>query len=137
MVNPTIWLRISSVIALLFAAGHALGGRKHWSPMGENAVLNAMRETRFETMGVSRSYLDFYTGFGQSLAVMQVMLAVLLWQLARMVHADAAGVRPMIATIAIATLINGAIAWRFIFPMPALFSLVLFASLAVAYVAAR
>jgi len=26
-------------------------------------VLKAMREARFDTMGVSRSYLDFYLGF--------------------------------------------------------------------------
>jgi hypothetical protein len=125
------------VIALLFAAGHSLGGLKQWSPMGENDVLKAMRETRFATMGVSRSYLDFYMGFGQSLAVLELMVAVLLWQLARTVQVDAAAVRPMIATIALATLINGAIAWRFIFPLPAVFSLVLFASLAVAFFAAR
>ena len=76
--RTTMWLRISSVIALLFAAGHTLGGLKHWSPMGENPVLKAMRETRFETMGVSRSYLDFYMGFGYSLSVLELMLAVLL-----------------------------------------------------------
>lgn len=135
--NPTIWLRVSSVIALLFAAGHALGGLKQWSPMGENAVLKAMRETRFETMGVSRGYIDFYMGFGYLLTVLELMIAVLLWQLARNSLNDAASVRPMIATIAVATLINGAIAWRFLFPMPALCSIVLFASLAVAFVAAR
>lgn len=135
--NPATWLRISSVIALLFAAGHALGGRKQWSPMGENAVLTAMRETRFETMRVSRTYLDFYVGFGHSLAVLQLMLAVLLWQLAKLAQSDAASVRPMIATIALATLANGAIAWRFIFPVPALFSLVLFGFLSAAYFAAR
>ena len=137
MGTPTIWLRISSVIALLFALGHSFGGLKQWSPMGENAVLKSMRETRFDTMGVSRSYLDFYMGFGHSLAVWQLMLAILLWQLAGTVQAGHARVRPMIFTMALATGINGAIAWQFIFPIPALCSFVLCASLAGAFFAAR
>ena len=128
-----LWLRISSIIALLFALGHTLGGRKEWSPMGDNAVLKAMRETRFDTMGVSRTYLDFYLGFGYSLAVAQLMLAVLLWQLASLARADAAAARPMIA---VATALTGVLAWRFIFPLPALFSLALLACLAVAFVLA-
>ena len=133
----TIWLRISSVITLLLAAGHTLGGLKYWSPMGENPVLKAMRDTRFDTMGASRSYFDFYMGFGYSLSVAELMLGVLLWQLASLARADAAGVRPMIAVIALATLVSAIIAWRFIFPMPALFLLALFACLTVACVVAR
>ena len=34
----TLLLRIASVISLLFAAGHTLGGLKKWSPMGDNEV---------------------------------------------------------------------------------------------------
>jgi hypothetical protein len=135
--TTTVWLRISSVIAFLFAAGHTLGGLKHWSPMGENPVLKAMRETQFETMGVSRTYLDFYMGFGYSLTVLELLLSVLLWQLSRVAPTAGLRVRPMIAVIALATLVNGIIAWQFIFPVPALFSLVLFASLAVAFAVAR
>jgi hypothetical protein len=135
--TTTLWLRLSALIALLFAAGHTLGGRKQWSPMGENAVLQAMRETRFQTMGVNRSYLDFYLGFGYSLSVSGFLLAVLLWQLAQLASSQALRVRPLIAVIAVATLASGIIAWRFIFPLPALFSLVLFGSLSVAFALAR
>ena len=122
------------LIALLFAAGHTLGGFKYWSPMGENPVLKSMREIHFDTMGVSRSYLDFYMGFGYSLTAAQVMQAALLWQLATLARNDVAHVRPMIAVIALANLAGAVIAWRFILPVPALFALVLLASLAVAYV---
>lgn len=135
--RTTLWLRISAVIALLFAAGHALGGRKHWSPMGENPVFSAMRDTHFQTMGVNRSYLDFYTGFGWSIVVMQLMLALLLWQLATLARADARAVRPLIAVIAVAMAVTGVIAWQLIFALPALFALVLVASLVVAYATAR
>jgi hypothetical protein len=43
----------------------------------------------------------------------------------------------MIAVFALATLATGIIAWRFIFPMPALFSCVLTITLVAAYVVAR
>ena len=110
---------------------------KHWSPMGENPVLEAMRETRFDIMGVNRSYLDFYMGFGYSLSVAELMVAALLWQLASAARTDAVRVRPIIAVIALATVATGAIAWRFIFPVPALLCAVLLASLLVALGVAR
>jgi hypothetical protein len=134
--TTTLWLRISSAITLLLAAGHTLGGLKYWSPMGDNPVLQAMRTVRFDMMGASRSYLDFYMGFGYSLTVTQVMLAILLWQLATLARTNAASVRPMIAVITLAVAACGVIAWRFILPVPALFCLVQMASLAAAYVAA-
>ena len=135
--TTTLWLRISSVIAVLFATGHTLGGLKYWSPIANNPVLQSMRSFRFDTMGVSRTYLDFYIGFGYSLTVAQVMEAILLWQLSSLARTDALHVRPMIGVIALATLVGSIIAWRLILPIPAVFSLVLLASLAVAYVVAR
>lgn len=135
--TTTLWLRISSVIALLFAAGHTLGGLKKWSPMGDNPVLQAMSSVHFDAMGANRSYFDFYMGFGWSLSVTMLMQAVLLWQLASLARTGAARLRPMIAVFALATAATGVIAWRFIFPLPVVFSVVLLATLLVAFVVAR
>jgi hypothetical protein len=135
--TTTLWLRISSVISFIFAVGHALGGLKYWSPMGDNPVLDSMRTVRFDTMGANRSYLDFYLGFGHSLTVFLAMQAILLWQLATLARASAPSVRPMIAVIALGVAIGGVIAWRFLFPLPAAFSLLLVASLVTAFVVAH
>ena len=135
--TTTLWLRISAVISLLFTAGHTMGGLQRWSPMGDNAVLQAMSTVRFETMGASRTYLDFFMGFGWSISVAMLLQTVLLWQLASLARTDAARVRPLIAAFALATAASGVIAWRFIFPLPALFSAVLVACLMVAFVRAR
>ena len=134
--TTAVLLRISAVISLLFAVGHSLGGLKRWSPMGENAVLKAMETVRFDTMGVNRSYLDFFLGFGWSLSVAMLLQSVLLWQLASLARSDAAQVRPMIAAFALATLAGGVIAWLFIFPVPALFSAALLIVLVAAYIRA-
>lgn len=131
--TTTLWLRISSIVSLVFVAGHALGGLKHWSPMGENPVLQTMRTVRFETMGVSRSYFDFFVGFGHSLTVMMAMQAILLWQLATIASTNNTVVRPLILVFALATAVVGVIAWRFIFPIPAIFSLILLVCLCLAY----
>src|SRR5215475_5270067 len=37
-INGVIWLRVSAIASLLFAAGHTLGSRSSWSPTGENEV---------------------------------------------------------------------------------------------------
>jgi len=136
-VTTTLLLRIASVISLLFTVGHTMGGLRKWSPMGDNAVLKAMTDVRFDTMGANRSYLDFFMGFGWSISVLMLMQTILLWQLASLARTDPARLRPMIAVIALATVASGVIAWRFIFPVPAVFSGVLAIALALAYVAAR
>ncbi len=131
--TTTLLLRIASAISLLFAIGHTLGGTKQWSPMGQNAVLEAMTTVRFDTMGANRSYLDLYMGFGWSLSIALLLQSALLWQLASLARSDATHVKPIIATFAVATLASGVVAWFFIFPVPALFSLVLLIILAAAY----
>src|SRR5215831_18630148 len=114
-----------------------MGGLKQWSPMGENPVLKSMTEVRFDTMGRNRSYLDFFMGFGWSISVFMLLQTVLLWQLASLAREEPAHVRPMIAVFGLATLATGVIAWRFIFPIPALFSSALLIVLLAAYVVAR
>ena len=135
--TTTLWLRIASVISLIFTAGHTMGGLKQWSPMGDNDVLKSMTDVRFDTMGANRSYLDFFMGFGWSISVLLLMETILLWQLASLALTESARLRPMIAVFVLATLASGAIAWRFIFPIPALFSAALAIALAAAYVLAH
>ena len=129
----TLFLRIASVISLIFTLGHTAGGLRKWSPMGDNEVLRAMTAVRFDTMGANRTYLDFYIGFGWSITVAMLMQTVLLWQMASLARTNAASVRPMIAVIALATIASGVIAWLFIFPVPALLSIALVIPLVAAY----
>jgi hypothetical protein len=118
-------LRAASILSLLIAAGHSLGGLKKWSPMGANEVLNAMGSVRFQAMGVSRSYLDFYLGFGWSLSVAMLMQAALLWQLASLARTNGPQVRAMIVVFALAALATAVISWRMILPLPAVLSALL------------
>jgi hypothetical protein len=136
-VTTTLLLRIAAVVSLLFAAGHTLGGLKKWSPMGDNEVLNAMTNTRFDIMGTSRSYLDFYLAFGWSLSIWLVLQSALLWQMASLARSNANQIRPMIAAFGLATLANGIITWQLILPLPAILSAVLVTVLAAGFVTAK
>jgi hypothetical protein len=130
--RTTVLLRVAAAVSLLFAAGHTLGGRKAWSPTGETEVLKAMRTYRFEVFGVSRTYLDFYRGFGFSLTVSLLLQAVLLWQLSSLARTDPRRAVPMIASFVVASLAGTIVSWIFILPQPAVFSAFLTACLAAA-----
>jgi hypothetical protein len=123
--SATVLLRIASIVSLLFAAGHTLGGTESWSPAGETAALQMMRSFRFDSEGVSRTYLDFYLGFGFILSVYLLLQTVLLWQLGAFARTDAARVRPMIASFLVAQVASGVLGARFIFAIPVIFSTVI------------
>src|SRR5262249_61551476 len=100
--TTTVLLRVASVLSVLFAIGHTLGGRKSWSPIGESDVLQAMRTFAFDIGGARRTYLDFYLGFGFTLSVFLLMQAVLLLQLARLAGTDASSARPLFVPVLVA-----------------------------------
>jgi len=105
--------------------------------MGDNPVLQAMRSERFHVAGADRSYLDFFVGFGHSLTVSLLLQSVLLWMLGDVARAHASLVRPMIAAFVVAVAVTGIIAWRYILPLPAFFSMALCATLVLAFVTVR
>jgi len=135
--DTTRWLRIAAVISLLFTVGHTLGGWTDWSPMGDNDVLKAMKAVHFDTMGANRTYHDFFIGFGYSISVAMLLQTVLLWQLASIARSSTVSLRPLIGAFVLASVASAVLAWRFIFPIPALFSLALTACLVVAFISSR
>jgi hypothetical protein len=135
--KPVILLRITSVISLLFAVLHTIGGANSWSPVGENDVLRAMRSYRFDALGVSRSYLDLYLGLGFTVGVYLLLQAVLLWQLAAIANVDSVRIRPMIVSFFVASVVCAFLSWKFIFAPPAIFSAVIAVLLAFTFYAHR
>ena len=134
--NAPILLRTSSIVSVLFATGHSLGGRKSWSPAGDTEVLRAMKTVSYHVMGVDRTYWDFYAGFGWTLSVYQILQAVLLWQprddrerrsrAGCVLWSPRSSSRPSPPAL---------IAWKLIFAIPVVFSGVFAVCLALAYVA--
>ena len=63
-VKARILYRISSVLLLLFAAGHTFGFRQNNPEWGADAVLGLMRSVHFDAQGFTRTYWDFFSAFG-------------------------------------------------------------------------
>ena len=82
--SASLAFRVASVVAVLQWAAHTTmfvrATPKHGAE--EAAVVQAMQSHRFDFAGASRSYWDFYYGYGLMAAFVVLIEAVLFWQLA-------------------------------------------------------
>src|SRR5690242_5436793 len=82
LMSASTRLRIASIVAFVYWIGHTAGAP--WTPArgaAEAAAIDALRSLHFVVQGFSRSYWDFYVGFGVAISVFLLVQAVLLWQL--------------------------------------------------------
>ena len=130
-------LRIAAVITFLFFAGHTSG--VPWTP-GEApvdlAVIEAMKVDHFQVIGVSRSYWDFYLGFGLIISVFQLAQAIFLWQLGSLAKTEASRLRPIIAVFFFASLLNGILGLIYFFAIPVVMAVLQTIFLALGFVSA-
>jgi hypothetical protein len=78
--------RIASVLIVLLDLGHTSG--YPWSDPKWGVDLHAMQSTHFNVLGSTRTYWDFYTGFGLSISVFLLLPAIIAWQLANASPSD-------------------------------------------------
>jgi hypothetical protein len=120
--KPRILYRISSVLLLLFAAGHTFGFRQNIPAWGAEAVLAAMRSVHFDAQGFTRTYWDFFSAFGLFTSVFLVFSAALAWLLAGLPADTLSSVRSIGWAMAICFLAITALSWRYAFTTPLVFS---------------
>jgi hypothetical protein len=128
-------MRIASILSFVFAAGHSFGGTQSWSPVGETEVLRAMRSFRFDAEGFSRTYWDFYVGFGLIISVYLIVQAIVLWQIAALSKTQPGRVRPIVIVFIAANLASALLSWAFLFATPSVFALLIAVSLGLALMA--
>ncbi len=89
MIKATLLYRIGAVLLLLFAAGHTFGFLNFKPSTAEGrAVWDAMQSVHFQVRGMDLSYGGFYTGFGLSVTVYLVFLALLSWHLGTLANTN-------------------------------------------------
>jgi len=136
--KPSVLLRAASVLTLIFCAGHTYGTLVPSSVDPEQAaVFMAMQAYPFDIMGAKRTHWQFYRGFSLLFSVTLLLLAVLLWQLARMSKSGPAAVKPLIASLFLAYLGFTILCGVYFFIAPAAFSAALAMCLALAFTSAR
>ena len=131
------FLRIASVVTLLYFAGHTAG--MPWTPYTDPealAIIEAMKNRSFEAEGLKGTYWDFYFGFGINISLFLFVQAAVLWQVASLAKTDAIRVRPIVVSFLVAFIMNAALAWKYFFAVPVVMSGVIALCLAIALVLA-
>jgi hypothetical protein len=130
-------LRIAAVITFLYFAGHTAG--IPWTPAvgpAEVSVLEAMKSHSFNAEGSTRTYWDFYFGFGVIISGFLLLQAVVLWQLGSLARIDALRVCPIVASFFVAFIANAVLAWKYFFAVPVVMAVAISVCLALAFVMA-
>jgi hypothetical protein len=96
-----------------------------------------MKSVRFDAMGTSRTYWDFYFGFGASISVYMFAQAALLWFLAALARTQPASVRWFVAVLLASYAVNGYFAWRYFFALPIVMSVAIVICLALALLVSK
>ena len=120
-----ILYRISAVLLLLFAAAHTLGFRQTDPKWGVDSLIGSMRSVRFDAQGFSRTYWDFFVGFGLFVTVFLVFAAALAWQLGGLRAETLALMRVTVWALALCFAAITVVSWRFLFILPIVFSIVI------------
>jgi len=135
--TTSFWLRSASVLTLLLALGHTAG--YPWTPdlgAASMSVVSRMQSVHFMVMGFEQSFWAFYVGFGLTISVMLLLLAVLLWQVPAAVPDPRKARLLIVAMLAAFVLISG-LDWVFFFTAPLMLAVASTVCLALALASGR
>lgn len=131
----TVLLRSAAVIALLLAIGHTAG--YPWMPANDPAslaIVAGMRGGHFDVMGLTRSYFDFYVGFGWLLSVYLFAHAILYWLLAAVDEPALKSMRAVVGVFVIEAVGLVGVSGKYLFWVPLIMNAVIALLLGIAFV---
>jgi hypothetical protein len=123
--KASAFYRIAAVFMLLFDVGHTVGFRQSDPKWGVDTLISSMRSIHFDCQGFSRTYWDFYVGFGLFVTVLLLFAAVLAWQLSGLPAGTLALMRGTAWALALCFLAVAILSWRYFFIVPLVFSIVI------------
>jgi hypothetical protein len=131
--RPTNWLRAASILTLIHAILHTIGGVFGTpTPGAGETAYAAMKANTFPMMGFTRSYWDFYMGFGIAITVFFTIEAILFWMLGNLVRDSKTDLRDLLVVFIIGYILLAANSLRFFFYGPVIFELLIAGSLVMA-----
>lgn len=118
--KPTLFLRIASILTIVHSVLHTVGGvlSKPEPGVGE-ATYAVMQSNQFQVLGVTRSYAEFYHGFGLAITLFLAAEGVVFWLLASLAKKNSTELRPIlwVFTLAYAVLAVNSQTYFFIGPV--------------------
>jgi hypothetical protein len=130
--KPAIFYRIASILLLLFAALHTFGFRQFDPQWGVESLISLMRSIHFDILGTSRTYWDFFVGFGLFFTIFLLFTAVLAWQLGDLSRQTFAEMRVTAWALVLCFTAVTIVAFRYAFVVPIVFSALILLCLTVA-----
>ncbi len=121
--KASVFYRIASVLLVLFAIGHTLGFRKIDPKWGVDSLIGSMQSIHFDVQGFSRTYWDFYVGFGLFVSVFLLFAAVLAWKLGGLPAETWARMRGTAWAFALCFAAVTVLSWTYFFIIPVVFSI--------------
>ena len=138
MNKPVVFLRTASVLTLIHAVLHTIGGVFSEADPGPASIaVAAMKANQFLLMGNMRSYWEFYRGMGLCVSLFLTAEAVVFWQLGQLAKSDARRLRPVLITFLIAYALLAVNSYTYFFFAPVVTELLISGSLGVAIVTAN
>ena len=135
--KTVILLRIASMLSAIFCAGQSYASLAQLRDPREAAVFMAMQSYKLKLLWAVRTHWDFYRGFSLLFGITLLLLAVLLWQLSIVAKADPLAIRPMVATLLVASLAFTIVSGIYFFFAPAAISAAIAVCLALAFTSAK
>jgi hypothetical protein len=120
--KPSVLFKIASVLLYFFGLTHTFGLFRPRTGEGVSTVLAFMRTVHFDVMGSSRSFWDFYAGFGLLLTVFLWFSAVLAWQLGGLVREHPRLARTLAWPFALSQVAVAVLGWTNFFLAPIIVS---------------
>ena len=124
--------RVAAVLILLFDIGHTIGFLQHDPEWKVDSLIGSMKSIHFAIQGFSRSYWDFFVGFGLFVTVSLLLAAVVAWQLGRLDAETLARVRGIGWSLALCFVVLTFLSFRYFFVLPLIFSIAIAVCLMVA-----
>ncbi len=127
LMPTSVLLRVAAILGVIQYAAHAwlflAATPKHGHE--EVELLQAMKSRRWRFGGFTRSYWDFYFGYGLMAILWGVIEMVLSWQLPGLVGTHSASVAPLIAAFLVANIGHAILTLRYFFLTPVIFDILI------------
>jgi hypothetical protein len=113
-----LFYRIASVVLLLFTLGHTLGFRQVDPGWGVDGLMRSMQTIRFSVQGFSRTYWDFFVGFGLFVSVLQLFGVLVCWQLGSLEAGALRSLSLLRWSLVVCFAVVTFLCWRYFFAAP-------------------
>lgn len=136
--KPVVFLRIASVLTIVHAVLHTVGGVFGAVPPGPATVAaTAMKANQFLALGQMRSFWEFYRGMGLAVSIFLTAEGIIFWLLGSLAKSDAARLRPVLAMFVLAYFAMSVNSYLYFFSAPVIVEILIALCLVAAIVTAK